>query len=119
VAGSHRVIARYLGTTAERDFTTIRDQVLRSHPWFRNLTSAGERSVEPMAEADVDGLPVRVVELTGRAGDVYLTHPWILHSIATNANDTPRIMRSRSSGSRHRLTLRGRRRGGRTAMDLR
>jgi hypothetical protein len=48
-----------------------------------------------MAEADLDGLPVRVVELTGRAGDVDLTHPWILHSIASNATDAPRIMRSR------------------------
>jgi hypothetical protein len=26
---------------------------------------------------------------------VYLTHPWILHSIAPNAADTPRMMRSR------------------------
>lgn len=94
VAGSHRVIARYLSTTDEREFTTIRDQVLRSDPWFRSLTST-ERSVEPMVEADLDGLPVRVIELTGRAGDVYLTHPWILHSIATNANDTPRMIRSR------------------------
>jgi len=94
VAGSHRVIARYLSTTDEREFTAIRDQVLRSDPWFRNLTST-ERSVDPMAEADLDGLPVRVVELTGRAGDVYVTHPWILHSIATNANQTPRMMRSR------------------------
>jgi ectoine hydroxylase-related dioxygenase (phytanoyl-CoA dioxygenase family) len=94
VAGSHRVIARHLTTTSERDFTTIRDEVLRSDPWFRDLTSA-DRSTDPMLEADLDGLPVRVVELTGRAGDVYITHPWILHSIATNANDTPRMMRSR------------------------
>lgn len=104
VAGSHRVFARYLGTTDERDFTTIRDRVLRSDPWFRNLTSEGDRPVDPMTEADLDGLPVRVVELTGHAGDVYLTHPWILHSIATNANDTPRMIRSRfiwaSSSSR-------------------
>ena len=48
-----------------------------------------------MVYAYLDGLPVRVVELTGRAGDVYVTHPWILHSIAPNASDTPRMMRSR------------------------
>lgn len=92
VAGSHRVIAHHLSTTDERDFTTIRDQVLRSHPWFRTLISPEERSVEP---GEVDGVAVRVVELTGRAGDVYLTHPWILHSVAPNANDTPRMIRSR------------------------
>lgn len=94
VAGSHRVIARFLTTTDEREFKAVRDKVLRSDPWFRNLTSE-ERSVDPMAPADLDGLPVRVVELTGQAGDVYLTHPWILHSIAPNAADTPRMMRSR------------------------
>ncbi|WP_133806018.1 phytanoyl-CoA dioxygenase family protein [Kribbella caucasensis] len=100
VAGSHRVIARHLNKTSERDFTTIRDQVLRSHPWFRGLTSAdgdsdADRTTRLMTEADLDGLPVRVVELAGRAGDVYLTHPWVLHSIAPNASDTPRMMRSR------------------------
>jgi ectoine hydroxylase-related dioxygenase (phytanoyl-CoA dioxygenase family) len=97
VAGSHRVIARHLTTTSERDFTTIRDEVLRSHPWFLTLTSAETdgRSSYLMTETDLDGLPVRVVELTGSAGDVYLTHPWILHSIAPNASETPRMMRSR------------------------
>jgi hypothetical protein len=94
VAGSHRVIERFLTTTGEREFKAVRDQVLRSDPWFRNLTSP-ERTVDPMQPADLDGLPVRVVELTGRAGDVYVTHPWILHSIATNATDVPRMMRSR------------------------
>jgi len=81
VAGSHRVIARYLSTTAEREFTTIRDQVLRSDPWFRNLTSAGERPVDPMAEADLDGLPVRVVELTGRERVVRRRHCQTSHQL--------------------------------------
>jgi hypothetical protein len=94
VAGSHRVIARHLGTTSERDFTTVRDQVLRSHPWFDSLTTA-DRSTQLMTESEVDGIPVRVVELTGSAGDVYLTHPWLLHSIAPNTSDAPRMMRSR------------------------
>jgi ectoine hydroxylase-related dioxygenase (phytanoyl-CoA dioxygenase family) len=94
VLGSHRVIERFLTTTPERDFKTVRDQVLSSHPWLRELTSP-DRSVDVMAEAALDGLPVRVVELTGKAGDVFLTHPWILHSIAPNATAVPRMMRSR------------------------
>jgi ectoine hydroxylase-related dioxygenase (phytanoyl-CoA dioxygenase family) len=94
VAGSHKVIERFLTTTEEREFKAVRDAVLRSDPWFRNLTSP-ERSVDPMEPAEVDGLPVRVVELTGQAGDVFLTHPWVLHSIAPNAADAPRMMRSR------------------------
>jgi hypothetical protein len=96
VAGSHRVITRYLSTTDERDFTTVRDEVLASHPWFVDLTREHRTAdADFMTEADLDGIPVRVVELTGNAGDVYLTHPWILHSIAPNARDTPRLMRSR------------------------
>jgi hypothetical protein len=96
VAGSHRVIARYLTTTPERDFRTIRDQVLASHSWFLRLTCKDRTSAgDLMSETDLDGIPVRVVELTGQAGDVYITHPWILHSIAPNARDTPRMMRSR------------------------
>jgi len=94
VAGSHKVIERFLTTTDEREFKAVRDQVLRSHPWLRNLTSE-QRTVDPLEPATVDGLRVRVVELTGQAGDVYLTHPWILHSIAPNASDVPRMMRSR------------------------
>lgn len=85
-----------LNTTPERDFTIVRDQVLASHPWFLHLTSEDRPSTtDLMTETDLDGIPVRVVELTGQAGDVYLTHPWVLHSIAPNASDTPRMMRSR------------------------
>ncbi|TDD56367.1 hypothetical protein E1263_25345 [Kribbella antibiotica] len=54
-----------------------------------------DREIDPLREADVDGIPVRVIELTGRAGDVYITHPWVLHSIAPNTRETPRMMRSR------------------------
>ena len=39
--------------------------------------------------AEVDGVCLRVVECTGRAGDVYVTHPWVFHSIASNASTRP------------------------------
>jgi hypothetical protein len=45
-------------------------------------------------EVDVDGLPAQVVECTGKPGDVYITHPWVMHSIAANAANEPRLMRS-------------------------
>jgi ectoine hydroxylase-related dioxygenase (phytanoyl-CoA dioxygenase family) len=47
-----------------------------------------------MAATEIDGHEPRVVECTGRAGDVYLTHPWLFHTIATNASRRPRPMRS-------------------------
>jgi hypothetical protein len=47
-----------------------------------------------LQETQIDGLPVRVVELHGNAGDVFITHARVFHSIAVNANDEPRMMRS-------------------------
>jgi hypothetical protein len=35
-----------------------------------------------------------VVELTGAPGDLFVTHPWVFHSIAGNAGTEPRFMRS-------------------------
>lgn len=45
-------------------------------------------------ETQVEGVNLKVVELTGRAGDAVLCHPWLLHAIAPNAADAPRFMRS-------------------------
>ncbi len=94
VLGSPRVIQRHLEGRSELESTAFRDDVLASHEWFRQLTRE-DRSEDWTPEGDVDGIPVRVVELTGSAGDVFVTHPWVLHSIAPNARDTPRMMRSR------------------------
>jgi len=97
LAGSHRLMTRFLasGAPSGLDFRRTRDAFLRSHPWLRALStdSGGDRS-RFFDVADVDGLPARVVELTGSAGDIYVTHPWVLHSVALNADRRPRLMRS-------------------------
>ena len=46
------------------------------------------------AEVDIDGLPARVVELTKAPAMCSSTHAWVFHSIAVNATDQPRLMRS-------------------------
>jgi hypothetical protein len=96
--GSHRLTARYI---ADREgdaleYKRVRDGLLRSHAWLRALSTPddGDDARFTAADADVDGLPARVVELTGRSGDVFVTHPWIMHSIAVNATRRPRMMRS-------------------------
>jgi hypothetical protein len=97
IAGSHRLFARYLAGTDERRYKRTKFGFLDSHPWLRELaTDDGDpqRNARFMAETDVDGIPARVVELTGRAGDVFITHGWVFHSIAVNATDHPRLMRS-------------------------
>ncbi len=97
VEGSHRVVRRALEAlppATRADTRRTRLHILASDPWLRTLSSpgSGDRCLEPSATAD--GTPVRVVELTGRAGDVVLTHPWLLHSPAPNCGAAPRFMRS-------------------------
>jgi ectoine hydroxylase-related dioxygenase (phytanoyl-CoA dioxygenase family) len=41
-----------------------------------------------------DGSPLRVVELTGRAGDVVVCHPWLLHCASANTGTRPRLQRA-------------------------
>jgi hypothetical protein len=100
LAGSHRLTARYIeGRTPEQlEYKRVRDGFLRSHPWLRALSTNDDdpdRNARFMRQdVDVHGLPARVVECTGNAGDVYVTHPWVMHSIATNSAREPRIMRS-------------------------
>ena len=38
-------------------------------------------------------VPARVIEACGEAGDVFVTHGWVYHSIAANAGSAPRLMR--------------------------
>lgn len=97
LAGGHKLFARFLETLGDREYKHARDAFMRSHPWLRSLsTDDGDpcRNERLMQEADVDGLPARVVELTGKAGDVFITHAQVFHSIAVNARERPRLMRS-------------------------
>ncbi len=98
ISGSHRLFARYLEDCPDRSYKPAKFGFLRSHPWLKELTRDDgdpERNRRLMeSDTDVDGLPARVVELTGRAGDVFVTHGWVFHSIAVDAGEQPRIMRS-------------------------
>jgi hypothetical protein len=78
----------------------------RSHPWLRALTghapAAADRTAAFMAgETDVDGVPLRVVELTGEPGDVVLCHPLVVHCAAPNRGDRPRFMRIKTQVLAH------------------
>ena len=91
-AGSHRVVGRFVGGVepAMRGNTRrTRLALLASHPWLRALTSPEDREDRVgrfmESSATIDGMKVRVVELTGRAGDVVLAHPWLLHCAAPTA----------------------------------
>lgn len=98
-AGSHRIVKRLVanGRTHEGHSATVRDSLAASHSWFRSLWSetavAEDRVRYFMAESErIDGVDVRVEELTGVTGDVILMHPWTFHAPAPNCGRKPRMM---------------------------
>jgi ectoine hydroxylase-related dioxygenase (phytanoyl-CoA dioxygenase family) len=108
VPGSHRVVERFVASTEQdvrTDFRTCRLRFMRHDPWFRALSRTDDADPERVArfmgtDHDCDGIPVRVVELTGDPGDVVLTHPWMLHHVAPNTSSYPRMMRGKTYNRR-------------------
>jgi hypothetical protein len=45
---------------------------------------------------EVDGVPVRVAELTGQAGDLVVMHPWTMHNMSMDCAATPRFAVTRT-----------------------
>jgi len=103
VAGSHRLVSRFLAErprTAPVGSRKMRGALVRSYDWFRDLCSdsgsngaVADRAERFMSESAVlDGVAVRVVELTGAAGDVVLFHPWLFHAPSQNCAREPRLV---------------------------
>jgi hypothetical protein len=99
LAGSHRLVARFAASrpnVADERTPNVRRAFYQSHPWLAALVANdGDRSRPDRftAEADVDGLPARVVELTGEPGDIVISHPLIAHCVSPNCARQPRFMR--------------------------
>jgi len=66
------------------------------HPWLRDLWNADSDTDRirryMQAGAVIDGVRVRVEELTGEPGDAVIMHPRLLHVVAPNSLTTPRMM---------------------------
>ncbi|MBL8555330.1 MAG: phytanoyl-CoA dioxygenase family protein [Phenylobacterium sp.] len=97
VAGSHRVLhdlARETGRTLKSG--DARKLLTAREPWFEALFTRrpGEDRIARFMQAGgmAGGAPVRVGEMTGEAGDVYVMDPLILHGTMPNAAATPRLM---------------------------
>lgn len=95
VAGSHRLTApgsRYAGLRSAQ----VRDHLAADSAWFHDLLTPGQEPARTErlrgATCIVDGIDLDIVELTGAAGDAFLMHPRLLHAVAPNALDTPRLM---------------------------
>jgi len=48
-------------------------------------------SVQSEEGAELEGVPLRVVEFTGEAGDVLFFHPWLFHNASPNCRARPRL----------------------------
>jgi len=97
--GTHRLIdalrraqpPSWPGRSAE-----VRKRLHARVPWLRELWSlrpGEDREARFMREPTLhEGVPLRVVELVGEPGDVYLMHPWLLHAPAPNCGARPRLV---------------------------
>ncbi|MBA3707382.1 MAG: phytanoyl-CoA dioxygenase family protein [Planctomycetes bacterium] len=103
VAGAHRVIARYVAGLDERRRRWKNGQKSQDFgtflPWLAELTGVAparpnriERFMEHEHVTD-HGERLRVVEATGKPGDVMLCHASVFHAASMNCGDWPRFMR--------------------------
>ena len=98
--GSHHLIQRFVATQPPETCTTAkrgRKAFLRSDPWLQDL-AANEASPDRVArfmaaEHVIDGIPVQASELSGKAGDIVICYPLLLHSTAPNCGQRPCFMR--------------------------
>ncbi len=102
IEGSHTLVERTVASGNSGGHSAhVRRTLARSNAWLRELWSANaanaDRERRFMVEgAVVDGIPLRVVELTGAPGDIIVMHPWMLHAAAPNCDSAPRMMLSHS-----------------------
>lgn len=78
---------------------TLKRQFPQSHPWLAELTGyapdQGDRVRRFMEEGTIiNDVPVKVIESTGKPGDVILWHPSLYHNGSYNHSDMPRFMRN-------------------------
>jgi hypothetical protein len=90
------------------------DRLGHAHPWLAALTGRAPSPADRVAafmdgETSVDGVPLRVVELTGEPGDMVFCHPVMVHCAAPNRGPRPRFMRIKQQFLTHegRAHLRG------------
>jgi ectoine hydroxylase-related dioxygenase (phytanoyl-CoA dioxygenase family) len=100
LSGSHRLIHQWFKDHPPPAGAKSADmrRLLRGHPYIRDLQTEGDpeaRIARFMDRAEeADGIPLRVIENTGAAGDVILLHPLTLHVAARNTAAEPRFLLS-------------------------
>jgi hypothetical protein len=98
VCGIHRLIEalrRAQGPEWPGRSQDVRRKLAARVPWLRHLASlrdGEDREGRFMREATLcDGVPLQVAEICGDAGDLFVMHPWLLHSLSMNCATRPRM----------------------------
>ncbi|AGL16149.1 phytanoyl-CoA dioxygenase family protein [Actinoplanes sp. N902-109] len=99
LTGSHRLVSRYIADTGKAPHPSDLRRALGEHRWLRDLwnppgDTTGERRIQRYMNDGIriDDVDLRVVEVTGRAGDVFVMHCDTFHAAAPNTHNQPRIM---------------------------
>jgi hypothetical protein len=96
LAGSHLLVEEIARSSAKRmSSADVRRILSRKNRWVKALCSndGGDDRIERFMNrgSTENGVKLRVIEMTGDPGDVFLVHPLILHAPATNCAAVPRI----------------------------
>jgi len=98
LAGTHRLVDRYRAALPAPVGAGRENWLgfMRHHPWLARLLDGADRPDHgrPLVgeAAEIDGVPVQVVELTGSPGDVVLTHRHVFHARSPDTGTAPRLM---------------------------
>lgn len=104
VEGGHRLTRQFVKSLPPKErklkFRPLRKKFEKSNPWLAELCGHKTRPsgrIEHFMDTptEVNGIPLRVIEMTGEPGDAILCHPLFWHAGAPNVNDYPRFMRTR------------------------
>jgi hypothetical protein len=101
LAGSHRLVDAYAQETGlDPRPKVVRSSLSGTSSWLADLwkppstdgSQAAARADRLSKEATINGVTVRVDEVTGAPGDVFLMHSDCFHAVTTNARPAARIM---------------------------
>jgi hypothetical protein len=100
LAGSHRLVQDLADKKEDEKLRSAeaRESLIRNYPWVKGLCSF-DANVDRVQQFVKDGtaigdVNIRVVEMTGEAGDVYMVHPLMLHAGSVNCTQVPRLVLS-------------------------
>lgn len=99
LTGSHHLVSQYVADSGKEPHPRDLRAMLSGQHWLRDLwspsafSSAEQRIRRFMTDGTrIGDAELQVVELTGRAGDAFVTHCDTFHAAAPNCHDEPRLM---------------------------